>query len=65
VTAAAALRRRLSSYWRMEIAGAVLVPAIALWFGFPQDAIAAATLGVAILAVSLLLVIGGLYWRGR
>jgi fatty acid desaturase len=59
----AALRKRLGSYWKIELSCAVLVPAAALMRAPPSEWREAVAMGAAILPVSILLVLGGLYWR--
>jgi hypothetical protein len=48
----------------MELLNALTVPGLAVWIGWPRDAIAALLLAAALLPTVALLVIGGLYWRG-
>ncbi len=59
----AALRKRLGPYWKIELACALLVPAAALIRAPPSELRDSVALGAAIVPVSILLVIGGLYWR--
>jgi hypothetical protein len=42
----------------------VLLPAVALRFGWPRSAVEAVALGLAIAAAAGLLLVGTLYWRG-
>ncbi len=56
--------RNLANYWKMEAANVVIVPAIALSFGFPQNGLEAGALGLSIAASAGSLVVGAAYWRG-
>ena len=47
----------------MEAANVVFVPALAIAFGFPRDALEAIALGLAIAAAAGFLVVGAAYWR--
>jgi hypothetical protein len=59
----AALRKRLGSYWKIELSCAFLVPIAAVMRAPSSEWWESLALGAAILPVSVLLVIGGLYWR--
>ncbi|CAA9545269.1 MAG: hypothetical protein AVDCRST_MAG23-2480 [uncultured Sphingosinicella sp.] len=60
----AALRKRLGSYWKIELSCAFLVPVAAVMRAPSSEWRESLALGAAILPVSVLLLIGGLYWRG-
>lgn len=62
--AAASRLRDFGSYATLEASNAVLVPAIALYFGWPADRIDAILLAVADLALIIGLVVGAAYWWG-
>jgi len=56
--------RDFVGYAQLEALNVILVPGVALWFGWPRTVAEAVVLGVAILAAAGFLVIGTLYWRG-
>ena len=56
--------RNLAVYWKMEAAGIIFVPGLALDKGFPQQPLEAVALGLGIAAVAGFLLIGAAYWRG-
>ena len=56
--------RNFESYWKMEAANVVFVPAFALWLGFPRNTLDAVAIGLAIVATSGFLVVGTAFWRG-
>ena len=58
------LPRRFGAYAKMEGANALLIPALALWFGWPRNPWDALPMTLAILACAGLLVVGALYWHG-
>jgi hypothetical protein len=59
------LEKRLSSYWKMELANVGIVPAVMFYFaniaGSPVGWMSYFTM----IAMCGLLLIGGLYWRGK
>ena len=58
------LPRRFGANAKMEAANALLVPGLALWFGWPRNPWDALALALAILACAGLLVVGAFYWHG-
>ena len=59
------LQRRLKGYWRFEALNVLLVPAGAVYFASRCDGSLGACSLVALLAASLLLVAGAIYWRAK
>ncbi|MEM7688329.1 MAG: hypothetical protein AAF291_04840 [Pseudomonadota bacterium] len=59
------LRRRLSSYWKLEIANVALVPAVMFFLCWRTDQAVGLGLALACVPMCGLLVIGGLYWRAK
>ncbi len=59
------LHRRLSSYWKLEVANAALIPAIILFFCHQADQAVGLGLALACVPMCGLLLVGGLYWRGK
>lgn len=57
------LAKRLQTYWRLEAANVVLVPLFVLIIVAASDGTPNLTLAVALIANSILLVIGACYWR--
>lgn len=61
----ASLEKRLSSYWKMEVANAALLPAVMVYFA----AIFKSSIGplslITFIPMVCLLIIGGLYWRAK
>jgi hypothetical protein len=58
------LKRNFGSYAAMEGANVFFVPGFALWLGWPRSPSEIAAMVVSIIAVSGLLVVGTLFWRG-
>ncbi|HEY0164480.1 MAG TPA: hypothetical protein VGB39_03810 [Sphingomicrobium sp.] len=58
------LQRNFGAYAMMEGANVVLVPALALWFGWPRSGSEIWAMAISIFAVSGLLVVGTLFWHG-
>ena len=56
--------RDFGSYANLEAFNAVLLPALAIYFGWPADRGGAILLAVAIFALIIGLVVGALYWWG-
>ncbi len=59
------LIKRLRMYWQLEIGNVVLVPAIALVLAFQAKQSVSWLSAVCLLPTCGLLLIGGLYWRGK
>lgn len=59
------LHRRLSSYWKLEVANAALVPAIMLYVCFQTEQAVGFGLALACVPMCGLLILGGLYWRAK
>ena len=59
------IEKRLSSYWKMEIANIVLVPTAIIYFTFRADSPVGWLSLFAMLPMCGLLLVGGLYWRGK
>jgi hypothetical protein len=59
------LRRRLSSYWKLEVANAALIPATILFVLYQTDEAVGLGLAIACVPMCGLLLVGGLYWRGK
>ncbi|MEO1219980.1 MAG: hypothetical protein AAFY42_01345 [Pseudomonadota bacterium] len=59
------LQSRLTSYWKMEVGNAVLVPAFMVFICFTQEQAISWWLAFACLPMCALLVLGGLYWRAK
>lgn len=65
MSAKAQLKTRLSSYWKLEVGNAALVPGAMAYFCYVfWNPIGWVSL-VCFVPMILLLVIGGLYWRGK
>lgn len=61
----ARLEKRLSSYWKMEVANAALLPAVMVYFAtFFKSSIGPLSL-ITFIPMVCLLIIGGLYWRAK
>ncbi len=54
--------RDFRSYGRIEAFNALLVPGLAIYYGWPRDAPGAAALALANLAVVIGLIVGAIYW---
>ncbi|WP_298304711.1 hypothetical protein [uncultured Erythrobacter sp.] len=59
------LRKRLSSYWKMEVGNALLLPAFMVFACSSLDQPMSWWLAFACLPMCGLLVLGGLYWRAK
>lgn len=59
------LRKRLSSYWKMEMGNAVFVPAFMVLSCHWLDQSVSWWLTLALVPMCALLVVGGLYWRAK
>ncbi len=59
------LSARLSSYWKMEVGNALLVPAIMVFVCVSYDQTLGIGLVLAWVPMGGLLVLGGLYWRAK
>ena len=59
------LHARLSSYWKMEVGNAALIPAIMLFLCFQTDQAVGFGLALACVPMCGLLILGGLYWRAK
>ena len=59
------VERRLSWYWQLELANAAFVPAFFLIMGYQFGAPLGWPTMVALVPVIGLLIVGGLYWRGK
>ncbi|MBX7526974.1 hypothetical protein [Qipengyuania vesicularis] len=59
------LRKRLSDYWRLEIGNAFLVPATAVFVAYTSESSIGWLTILTFLPMCALLVLGGLYWRGK
>lgn len=57
--------RRLAWYWQVEVANALAVPALFIAVGFSLGEGLRWPVVAALVPVCALLVIGGLYWRGK
>lgn len=57
------LKRNFGTYAALEAANVMLVPALALWFGWPRSPSEIVAIAVSIVAVSGLLVVGAVFWR--
>jgi hypothetical protein len=58
------LPRQFGKYAALEAGNMIILPAVALKFGWPGSAIEAVALGLTITAAAGFLFIGALYWRG-
>lgn len=59
------LRARLSSYWKMEVGNALLIPAMMLILCLAYDQAVGFGLALACFPMCGLLILGGLYWRAK
>ena len=59
------LHRRLSSYWKLEVGNAALIPAIMVFLCWRADQAIGLGLALACVPMCGLLVLGGLYWRAK
>jgi hypothetical protein len=59
------LHHRLSSYWKLEIGNAALIPAIMLFLCWRTDQPVGLALALACVPMCGLLIVGGLYWRAK
>jgi hypothetical protein len=57
--------RRLAWYWQVELANAVFLPALFIAYAFALGEGLRWPVAAALVPVCALLVIGGLYWRGK
>jgi hypothetical protein len=57
------LKRNFAAYAQMEAANVVLVPGLALWFGWPLSRPEYIAMVLAVIACAGLLVVGAVYWR--
>ena len=64
-TRRAKLRKRLSDYWRLEIGNAFLIPATAVFVVYTSGSSIGWLTVLTFLPMSAMLVLGGLYWRGK
>ncbi len=59
------LEKRLSSYWKMEIANAPLLPVAMIYLAMLFDSSVGVLSLITFVPMVCLLVIGGLYWRAK
>ena len=59
------VRERLAGYWKLEVANALIVPLIVVALCSFAGAGAGWLTWLALVPVSALLLVGGLYWRGK
>ena len=59
------LRKRLSDYWRLEIGNAFLIPVTAVFVVYTSGSSIGWLTVLTFLPMSAMLVLGGLYWRGK
>jgi hypothetical protein len=59
------LSKRLTSYWKMEVGNALLMPAFLVFICHSLDQSVSWWLAIACVPMCALLVIGGLYWRAK
>ncbi len=59
------LRKRLSSYWKMEVGNALLLPVVMIGLCISMGQVIGFGLAMALVPMCGLLVIGGLYWRAK
>ena len=59
------LEKRLSSYWRMELANVIIVPVAMIFLAYSFDSPVGWLSLFTFIPTCGLLVIGGLYWRGK
>lgn len=59
------LRKRLGSYWKLELANIVFVPAIMIWLSLSLDYSLSWRSFFAMVPMCGLLCVGGLYWRAK
>lgn len=64
-SAKTSLRSRLSSYWKLEVVNALLMPAFMVFVCFAFDQPVSWWLALACVPMCGLLVVGGLYWRAK
>lgn len=60
-----ALRNRLASYWKLELANAAIIPALAVYLATASGAALGWLSWLSFVPMSSLLVVGGLYWRAK
>ena len=59
------LRRRLSQYWKLELANVVFVPAAVTYLAYATGGGLGPLTWLVFLPMCGLLLVGGLYWRGK
>lgn len=59
------LEKRLSSYWKMELGNVGIVPVVMIYFAFMAGSPVGWMSYVTLIPMCGLLLIGGLYWRGK
>ncbi|MDJ0977908.1 MAG: hypothetical protein QNI87_05170 [Erythrobacter sp.] len=59
------LHTRLSSYWKLEVANAALIPAIMVFLCLYTGQAVSLWLALACVPMCGLLILGGLYWRAK
>ncbi|MEO1488960.1 MAG: hypothetical protein AAFR88_05935 [Pseudomonadota bacterium] len=59
------IHARLSSYWKLELGNAALIPVIMVFLCFRAEQAVGPGLALACVPMSGLLVLGGLYWRAK
>ncbi|UOR14699.1 hypothetical protein [Qipengyuania aquimaris] len=59
------LRDRLSGYWRMEVGNAVIIPLAVLFVAKMSESPLGLLTWLSFLPMCALLLLGGLYWRGK
>ena len=57
------LKRNFAAYAQMEAFNVVMVPALAIWIGWPRTLVEGLALAATLVAVAGLLVVGTIYWR--
>ena len=57
------LKRDFAAYSQLEAMNVMLVPGLAIWFGWPRTLVEALALISSIVATAGLLVVGTIYWR--
>lgn len=59
------LEKRLTGYWKMEVGNAVLLPVCMALIALMLDSMLGLLSWLTFVPMCLLLVLGGLYWRGK
>ncbi|MBX7457532.1 hypothetical protein K3152_04660 [Qipengyuania sp. 1NDH17] len=59
------IRNRLAGYWKLELANAVMIPALAIFLTSTSHSELGWLSWLSFVPMSGLLVVGGLYWRGK